>query len=326
MRFSVIIPLYNKASYIQKAICSVLSQTYRDYELIVVDDGSLDDGVEKVKSLLKTDNKLIELNEANRFCLIDECNAGVSTARNNGVAQSQGSYVCFLDADDWWHPQYLEKMSMLIEKYPEAGIYGCNYYLVRNKTNKIAPIALDDDFDEGYIDYFKVYGRRLCMPLTSITVAISRNIFEEMQGFKTNLKLGEDFDLWLRIALKYKVAFQSLPLAYYNQDVDFKNRAIGKLQDPQTHILWNLSYLWQVEMENNDLKVLLDNMRVYSLYPYYLSRKYHDAAKTELKKVDWNSQCRSIRIKYRLPLFYSRFIYKLRKRISCFKRMYLCQK
>ena len=119
MRFSVVIPLYNKAPYVKKALESVFAQTFRDFELIVVDDGSTDDSLNVAKEVLDASGIYHQL--------IHQDNAGVSTARNNGVASSNGDYICFLDADDWWAPNFLERMDWLIKEYPEAGIYGVNY-------------------------------------------------------------------------------------------------------------------------------------------------------------------------------------------------------
>ena len=106
MRFSVIIPLYNKAPYVARAIDSVLAQSFKDYELIIMDDGSKDDSFEIVSNSI----------EGRQNChLYRQENAGVSMARNNGVAASKGDYLCFLDADDWWDSCFLEEMSKLID-------------------------------------------------------------------------------------------------------------------------------------------------------------------------------------------------------------------
>ena len=117
MRFSVIIPLYNKAPYVGKALRSVLGQTFPEYELIVVNDGSKDDSLAVAEHVL----------EGSGATVISQENAGVSTARNNGVAASHGDYICFLDADDWWEPTFLEKMSQFIDEFTDAGIYGCGF-------------------------------------------------------------------------------------------------------------------------------------------------------------------------------------------------------
>ena len=133
MRFSVIIPLYNKAPYVAKAIGSVLAQTFTDYELIIVDDGSKDDSAEKAVQAIGNHTNVR---------LIKQENAGVSMARNNGAAISQGDYLCFLDADDWWEPTFLEEMSKLVEEFPDAGIYGTNYIIVNETKHKTRILPL----------------------------------------------------------------------------------------------------------------------------------------------------------------------------------------
>lgn len=296
MRFSVIIPLYHKAPYVAKAIQSVLSQTFTDYELVIVDDGSKDESAEiAAKSIEGYGN----------CCLIRQENQGVSIARNNGVAASHGDYLCFLDADDWWAPTFLEEMSRLIENYTEAGIYGTNYTIVNETKRKtrVAKIGVEDEFEKGYINYCQAYAKTLYMPLTSISVAIPRKIFDEMHGFPEGIKLGEDFLLWIRIALKYKVVFLNKPLAYYNQDVDLKNRGVGKLYPAREHFLWNVSVFEPVEKENEDYKCLIDTLRVTGLLRYYLAKEYRKTALEELQKVNWGRQTKKMRRLYRQPMW-----------------------
>lgn len=295
--FSVIIPLYNKAPYVAKAIASVLSQTFTDYELVIMDDGSRDDSFAIAQKAI----------EGHEHCFLHKQeNAGVSMARNNAVALSHGDYLCFLDADDWWAPTFIEEMSKLVEKYPDAGIYGTNYTIVNESKHKtrIAPIGVDAGFEKGYINYCQVYAKTLAMPLTSISIAIPRPVFDEMNGFPKGIKLGEDFLLWIRIALKYKVAFLNKPLAYYNQDVDVANRGVGRLHKPEEHMLWNMDFLVEEEKTNPDYKRLIDNLRTYSLLPYYIFKDYHEAAKRELEKVDWERQPDKTRRLYASPLWF----------------------
>lgn len=302
MFFSVIIPLYNKAPYVEKALRSVVAQTFSDYELIVVDDGSKDESASVAERVLN--DCWLSQSKPQSVKLLRQANAGVSTARNNGVAVSQGKYLCFLDADDWWEPAFLEEMARLIAEFPDAGIYGTNYTIInetRHKT-RVASVGVEEGFEKGYINYCKVYSKTMYMPLTSISVAIPRMIFDEMQGFKPHLKLGEDFDLWIRIALKYKVAFLNKPFSNYNQDVDVVNRGVGRLHKPENHMLWNLEYLEEEERTNPDYKQLIDNLRAYGLFPYYLSEKHHESAKTELAKVDWSRQPAKYRKLYRMPI------------------------
>ena len=320
MTFSIIIPLYNKAPYIEKALRSVCTQTYADFECIVVDDGSSDNSLQIAEQWL-------EANRSSSFRIIHQQNAGVSTARNNGVAVSQGEYVCFLDADDWWEPTFLEEMANLIAEFPDAGIYGTGYTIINETKHKtrVAPIGVSKGFERGYINYCAVYAKTLCMPLTSISVAIPRGVFDEMQGFKPQLKFGEDFDLWVRIALNCKVVFLNKPLANYNQDVDVFNRGVGRLHRPENHMLWNLGYLEEEEKSDPDYKQLIDNLRTYGLLNYYLSLEYHEAAKQELAKVDWSRQTRKCWWLYKMPrwcLSLYRFVMKMGSRIkSLFVRL-----
>ena len=277
-----------------KAIESVLSQTFVDFELIVVDDGSRDDSFSIAAQAV----------EGHDNCrIIRQENTGVSTARNNGVACSRGEFICFLDADDWWVPTFLERMDWLIRTYPEAGIYGTNYYYVKNGRQRVCVTTAET----GFINYCKVYAEKLQMPLSSISVAIPRPVFIASGGFKPSLKLGEDFDLWIRIALQNRVAFLDEPLAYYNQDADPAGRAIGHLIDPKVHMLWNFGYLEAEEKVNPDYKQLIDNLRTYSLFPYYLSKEYRDAARVELDKVDWSRQPEKTVKLYRKPVSFLRF-------------------
>ena len=313
MRFSVIIPLYNKAPYVAKAIGSVLAQTFTDFELVIMDDGSKDVSFEIAKEAI---------NGHGHCHLFRQRNAGVSMARNNAVALSQGEYLCFLDADDWWEPMFLEEMTKLIDEFPEAGIYGTNYTIVNEAKHKtrVALVGVEQGFEKGYINYCQAYARTMYMPLTSISVDIPRIVFDEMGGFPQGIKLGEDFLLWIRMALKYKVAFLNKPLAYYNQDVDASNRGVGHLYKPEEHMLWNVAFLEEEEKTNVDYKQLIDNLRTYGLKPYYLSEKYHEAAKKELDKVDWNRQPQSIKSKYKKPLLMLRIENSVRGLGSRLKR------
>ena len=305
-KFSVIIPLYNKAPYVAKAIQSVLAQIFADYELVIVDDGSRDESAAIASQvIIGHDN-----------ChLIRQGNAGVSMARNNGVAASHGDYLCFLDADDWWEETFLEEMVKLIEDCPEAGVYGTGYTIVNETKHKTreAPIGLETGFEKGYINYCQVYAKTLVMPLWTGAVCMPRQVFDEMGGFPKGIKLGEDFLLWIHVALKYKVAFLNKPLSFYNQDVDVVHRGVGRLHKPQEHMLWNLTDLGPLEKKDVDYKKLVDGLRTYSLLPYYLSREYHADAKKELDKVDWTRQPDKIRKRYKRPVFLLKIEYAFRK-------------
>lgn len=312
MRFSVIIPLFNKAPYVRKAIESVLNQSLQDFELIVVDDGSTDDSAEIAKKCLTGHSNAL---------LLHQENSGVSVARNNGVTASHTHYLCFLDADDWWEPTFLEEVDRLIEDFPDAGIYGANYTIVNETKHKtrIAPIGLPNGFERGYINYFQAYSKHLGMPLHSSCICIPKNVFTNFGGFPSDITLGEDFILWVHIALKHKVAFVNKPLSNYNQDIPIALRAVGHLHPPSRHMLWNLHDLEEQEKVNEDLKTLLDQLRIYDLMPYFLSKQYHKEAVQELLKVNWDAQPKSRRKEFKAPMSYLRLRYRVLKLGAFFK-------
>ena len=298
MKFSVIIPLYNKAPYIRKALESVLAQTYADYELIIIDDGSTDGSAEIAEAILQDPaSRLIALSPHR---LIRQANSGVSAARNNGVAQAGGDYIAFLDADDWWEPTYLERMAQLIEDYPEAGLYASNYmYYKPGKTH----LAVSN-IETGYFNYPKSYYEGGAMPVTSISVVIPRNVLDETRGFPLGIKLGEDFLLWAKIALQYKVAFLNEPLAWYNNDVSATLRATRNLHIPENHMLFRLELVdGKLESKSEDWKMLIDKLRTNGLLEYWLNKRYRYQASEELAKVDWSKQPANIIKIYKTPIW-----------------------
>ena len=316
MKFSVIIPLYNKAPYVRKALETVCAQTYRDYEIIVINDGSTDNSAIIAEEYL---NGV----EGISYKILFQQNAGVSAARNNGVAQTSGDYIAFLDADDWWNPTFLEKMAQLIEDYPDAGLYASNYmYYKPGKTH----VAVSN-IETGYFNYPKSYYEGGAMPICTGATMIPRRVMDEMGGFPLGIKLGEDFLLWAKIAMQYKVAFLNEPLAWYNNNVPATLRATRNLHAPEHHMLFNMKELIGESLKikgeeisiadtnaynlslitykptNDDWHRLLDKLRVNGLLDYWLNKRYHDQAAEELKKVDWTKQPASVKRMYKTPIW-----------------------
>lgn len=302
MRFSIIIPLYNKQAYVRKALESVIAQTYKDFECIIVDDGSTDNSA----AVCEEFSNSLTLSLSNPFRLIKQPNAGVAVARNNGVAASNGEYICFLDADDWWEPEYLEEMDRLIREYPDAGLYATNYvYYKPGKTH----VALK--IDRGYMNYPEAYLKNGAMPVTSITTCMSRKVFDEMGGFPRGIKLGEDFLLWAKTALHYKVAFCEKALAYYNNDVPASLRATKNLHKPECCMYFHLGEIASIVdtgqslliVDKEEWKALMDTLRVNGLLRYWMSDEYHEYAAAELNNVDWSKQPKSAKTQYEKPIW-----------------------
>lgn len=359
MKFSVIIPLYNKAPYIRKALESVFAQTYTDFEVIVVDDGSTDDSCAIADEFVREamGNGLWAINEENEvkgyrlevqgdensgaetnaykllpinYKLIRQANSGVSAARNNGVAQSHGDYIAFLDADDWWEPTYLEKMAQLIEDYPEVGLYASNYYYHKDGQNIIKV-----HIPTGYFNYPKEYFKNFAMPVWTGATMIPRNVYDEMGGFPVGIKLGEDFLLWAKIAMHYPMVFLNEPLAYYNNTLPPNYRATYNLHAPKHHMLFRMEEIIGESLKikgeeisradtnayhlspitykptNDDWRRLIDMLRLLGLHSYWLSDEYHALAQKELDKVDMSQQYDFLVKLYRTP----RWVQRLKQRL-----------
>lgn len=280
LKVSIIVPLYNKAPYVEKALESILAQSFGDWECIIVDDGSTDNSGELAD----------EFAMHNAQCMvIHQENSGVSAARNRGIAESRGEYIAFLDADDWWTPTFLEEMMQLAEDYPEAGIYASNYiYYKPGKTH----VAINN-IATGYFNYPKAYYESGAMPITSISVMIPRWVLcgekKITDGFPVGVKLGEDFLTWSKIAMAAKVTFLNKPLAYYNNDIPATARATRNIHRPDAHMLWHLEELEEVSCQKSeDWTKLFSKLRAMGLVEYWLRDEYHAMAAEELKKVEWN--------------------------------------
>lgn len=186
---SVIIPLYNKAHTIVNTLTTVLNQTYQDFEIIIVNDGSTDNSVETINTYFCD----------SRIHIINQDNAGVSVARNRGVEVSKGDWIAFLDADDEWLPQYLETLLGALNRYPQANMIGCASYYKDFITNKISANALIDKYygKSVHINYFMNPDKMTHIGAT----IISKKAFIDVGGFDPQLKNNEDILLLGSIAM-----------------------------------------------------------------------------------------------------------------------------
>ncbi len=199
---SVVIPTYNRKKIISRAIESVLNQTYKNYEIIIVDDGSSDGTAEYIKELYN-----------NKINLIPQKNQGASSARNTGVAHAKGKYIAFLDSDDEWVQSKLEIQMAFLDKNPEVTLLCGRTYRADNinKVNSyLTERIIGDLFTTLYTHSF----------VSTPTVIVKRDILDQVGGFDLNYKSAEDFDLWLKITKNFKCAFLPDLVAIVNRGED----------------------------------------------------------------------------------------------------------
>jgi glycosyltransferase involved in cell wall biosynthesis len=195
-RVSVIIPTYNSGAMVRDAIQSVLAQTYSDFEIVVVDDGSTDN----------TESVVRQFSRRARY--FKQENQGVSTARNVGIRKSVGEYLAFLDSDDLWSPEKLAEQVPLLDCDPELGLVYSDWALASDQgiiqTSYLRDLpcrsgyVFDDLIQSGFILTSGVVVRRACL--------------EAAGDFDKSLAIAQDYDLWLRISYRWKVALVNKPL------------------------------------------------------------------------------------------------------------------
>lgn len=197
---SVVIPLYNKETVIAHTLKTVINQQFKDFEVVIVNDGSTDDGVSVIKNGF----------DDSRIRIINQENQGVAVARDRGVREAKYQYIAFLDADDEWHPEYLKIMAETISMYPGAGLFssagliidsnGCHYRLARKYQNYI-----------GKVDWMEA---PFVFTHTSGTI-INRLVFNCTKGSPVGMRCLQDFALFMQIALRSDVVYVGLPISKY---------------------------------------------------------------------------------------------------------------
>lgn len=213
MRFSVIIPLYNKELYIKKTLKSVLNQTFQDFEIIIINDGSTDNSVSKACEIIDS-----------RITLINQKNSGVSIARNNGIKHANGDFLIFLDADDVFLPNAFEHFSNLIEKYKDNYFFCANYYQVRGSNKKQAinvDKILGHEYQDSTIDNFFYIAsfHPGSFPCCVSTFCINRNLLLEKNIlFPAGITHTEDIYFCSLLALNFQPVFSRECIYEYHID------------------------------------------------------------------------------------------------------------
>lgn len=203
---SVVIPLYNKEKQIVKTLQSVLQQTFQNFEIVVVNDGSTDGSVAAAESVQDA-----------RIRLIHQENAGVSVARNKGIEEAKYELIAFLDADDRWKPDYLQTQYELTRKYPDCSVFACNYEFVQADGSVHSTIIRKLPFEgqDGILsNYFEVAS---CShpPIWTSAVMARKTAIQAVGGFPAGIQWGEDLLAWARLAYHYPIAYSTDVCASY---------------------------------------------------------------------------------------------------------------
>lgn len=230
MKFSVVIPLYNKEHYIEATLRSVLSQTCTDYEVIVVDDGSRDDSLALARKF-----------ESDRVRIIHQENQGVAVARNTGILNAQGEFICFLDADDEWRPEYLSAIDGLTEQYPESAIF-VTAYAVNMGNGKIHYSTRLEPETGCLPSYWLTLAKGYDFVWTSATT-IRRQALLDAGLFKPGEKIGQDLDMWARVArINPRVAYSNHICVNYNRAAEQNART-------RVRVAWAGAFIRDLEEE-----------------------------------------------------------------------------
>lgn len=300
---SVVIPLFNKAATIQRAIDSVLSQDFQDFELIVVDDGS-------------TDNPILQFHP--KVKVVKQENQGVSAARNRGIAESKGDWIAFLDADDQWKTWTLEEMWSLHIDYPQCQVIGTSYdYLDESGTHR--NIILNRlPFKQGrglLTNYFEVasYSNP---PFCSISIMVKKSSLNSIGGFPYGVGQGEDLLTWARLAVENNIAYSTRVCAtFYPERTSYYSRP-SRIPDSSDPVGKELELLLARNSQVTGIKEYVGHWHKMRASIYLRLPGCGREARAEIKKaLNYSSNTRKLRIYQCLLLVPYRLRMKLFERL-----------
>ena len=264
--FSVIIPTFNRADIIGRAIGSVIRQDFKDFDLWVIDDGSIDHTYEIIEQL-----KLKYQKEINYLKIK---NQGVSAARNYGVSNCQGKWIAFLDSDDEWKPNKLSLQASFITRHPHINlVHGEEIWMKDNL--RINPKK----------KHQKCGGRIFlkCLPLCLISpsaVTLNRELFEQMEGFDRDFPVCEDYDLWLKITSLFDVGFIEEPIVIkyggHTDQLSFKYKAMDFWRVLALNRIYQIRQLSKIEKKAVCEQIISKGIILLNGYKKYANMDNYD--------------------------------------------------
>lgn len=267
-KFSVVIAVFNKEKYITDTLKSVLAQTFNDFEVVILNDGSTDN----------SETEILKFNDP-RIRYFSKENKGASAARNFTIEQAKSEYIALMDADDYWYPFHLEEQNRLIEKFSNESVFATATEIRRNgKTFKNSYSIKTIGIDAALVNYFEA--SQLDSVLLSISTVIKKEVFVKVGGYDPKIKSGEDTDLYVRIGLKYKIVFSPKVTATYVVRENSLFQSVKKIEDKASFDAYE-SY----EKDDPALKKFLDLNR-YSLCILAKLEGDKEAFKKNYQKID----------------------------------------
>lgn len=262
--FTVVIPLYNKEDYIVKSVQSVLEQTYRNFELLIVDDGSTDTSLTRLKNISDP-----------RFRILQKANGGVSSARNFGIRQGKGHYVAFLDADDEYEADFLKEIALLLARFPEVSAAATAYF-IKHGTQKTKSFMPADLPVKGTVvkEFFKNWTTGAFFFTSSIVVE-REYFYNNDKWFPEGEYMGEDQEIWFHLAEHGSIAYIGKCLSNYNIGVENSLTKSNKLTDELPFVtrlrartkgspeeLYKLMFLQKYDLERAINNALIGNKKL----------------------------------------------------------------
>lgn len=238
--FSVIIPLYNKECFIENTLKSVLCQTFTNYEIIIINDGSTD----------KSEEKVLEFKDS-RIQYFYKENGGVSSARNYGIEKAQSNYLSFIDADDYWYPHFLQEIYNNINTFPDIKVFSTAIEIEISKKVFVSAYSIEKTDECEIVNYFDASSKQSV--ISGSSGVFHNSVFTKIGGFDLQLKSGEDIDMWIRIGLIYPILFSWKVLVRYVYD----DKSLSRNYKTSLESI-DFSKFALLEKSNPDLKKFLD--------------------------------------------------------------------
>lgn len=297
-KIAVIIPVYNNSFSIATTLSSALQQTFTDFEVIIINDGSTDQSLKRIEQF--TDD---------RISIYTQENEGVSAARNLAIEKATAPYIAFLDADDLWFPNHLEELHRLVQDFPGCGMY-CSRYKIKTTEKHFQETSfrgINTNFRGVVANYF-FSSKPFRISFTS-ALLIPKKVLSEFNGFNENCSNGEDVELWSQIGLQFPVVVSNKVTAVYN----FSNpNSLSKQKiDPKKIMCFEL--FENQEKHNSALKEFMDLHRFFYAIQLKAAGKVKDA-EVLFNKIAPKNITFTNRFLFSLPSFALKVLYAIKRK------------